>query len=71
MEVYIKEYTDCLRQVFVHYKVEEVNEEYEEALAILQKKTQFPGYRIGKVPFDIIEKNNPDELMRQVVNEHG
>jgi trigger factor len=68
MDVFIKEYTDCLRQAFVNFNSDEVNKEYDEALASLQKKSQFPGYRAGKVPFDIIEKNSSDELMKLIVN---
>lgn len=68
MNVFVKDYTDCLRQVFANFTADEVNKEYEVALAQLQKKTSFPGYRQGKVPFDIIEKNSSDELMRVIVN---
>ncbi len=68
MDIFVKEFTDCLRQVYVNFKPEEVNAEYETALAALQKKVQFPGYRIGKVPFDLIEKNYSDDLMRSIVN---
>ncbi len=68
MELFVKEYTDCLRQAFAVFNESEVKAEYESTLAQMQKKTTFPGYRAGKVPFDIIEKNSADELMRLVVN---
>lgn len=68
MNVFVKEYTDCLKQVFANFTGDEVNKEYDAALAQMQKKASFPGYRQGKVPFDIIEKNNSDELMRVIVN---
>lgn len=68
MHVFVKEYTDCLRQVFANFAAGEIDKEYETALGLLQKKVSFPGYRQGKVPFDIIEKNNSDELMRTIVN---
>ena len=68
MNVFVKEYTDCLKQVFANFTGEEVNKEYDTALAQMQKKVSFPGYRQGKVPFDIIEKNKADELMRVIVN---
>lgn len=68
MHIFIKEYKDCLRQVFAQFTKEEVNKEYNEALVILQKKVQFPGYRVGKVPFEIIEKQKADDLMKSIVN---
>lgn len=68
MHYFLKEYQDCLRQVVAHFTQDEVNAEFDVGLSALQKKVQFPGYRAGKVPFDIIEKNYADELMRSIVN---
>ncbi len=67
MKLFVKEYEDCLRQVFVNFEIGEVNKAYEEAFLSIQKKAQFPGYRVGKVPFDIIEKNFSDDLMNEII----
>jgi trigger factor len=68
MRLFTKDHQDCLKEVFVHFVAEEVNREYETSLTNLQKKVEFPGYRTGKVPFEIIEKNSADELNRTVMN---
>lgn len=67
MDIYIRNYPDCLRQVYCHYNTQETGEEYNRALNLLQKNYQFAGYRKGKVPLEIIEKQNPPELEQMVV----
>jgi FKBP-type peptidyl-prolyl cis-trans isomerase (trigger factor) len=42
--------------------------EFDQALAMIQKDFSFAGFRRGNVPFDIIEKNNPNELTKVIVN---
>ncbi len=66
MDIFIKEFPDCLKQVFVRISPEVVNSEFDKALTQLQKNFSFPGYRKGKVPIDIIEKNQPPELISLV-----
>jgi len=67
MKIFIKKYEDCLRQVFVHFGSAEIDKAYEEAFAVIQKKAQMPGFRQGKVPIDMIEKNFPDDVMNEII----
>ncbi len=67
MNLFIKEYDDCLKQVFVKFSADEVGRAYEESFAVIQKKAKLPGYRAGKVPLEMIEKNFPDEVMNEII----
>ncbi len=67
MDIFIREFPDCLRQVFCRFSIEEIGKEFDLGAAMLQKNFQFAGYRKGKVPIEIIEKQNPPELEQIVV----
>lgn len=67
MNTYVRVYPDCLRQAFIKIPAEEVNQAYDAVLPSIQKSFAFPGYRKGKVPSNIIEKNAADDVMQRVV----
>jgi len=67
MKFFTKEYTDCIMQAYVNLDKTEVNQFFDQILSELQKKVRYPGYRPGKVPFDIIEKSYPDELLNKII----
>ena len=67
MKIYTKKYEDCLWQVFVNFETAEVDKAFEEASSDIQKRAQMPGYRQGKVPLDMIEKNFPDDVMNEII----
>ncbi len=67
MEYFVREYPDCLRQVFTKIDAKAVSKEFDSVLNNLQKNFNFAGYRKGKVPVEIIEKQNPPELEQRVV----
>ncbi|MGL5721984.1 MAG: trigger factor family protein, partial [Brevinema sp.] len=62
MTSHLKTYPDALRQLFVRASVEEVNAIFHRAAEEIQKNYQMPGFRKGKVPIDMIEKQNLPEL---------
>ncbi len=62
MEIALKKFADCYREAYVSLSVDEVNGFFEKELINLQKTVEFPGYRKGKVPFEIIEKNFSEKL---------
>lgn len=66
MEVVLRDLADCYREAYVTLSPEEVNTAFEKELTSLQKSVEFPGYRKGKVPFEIIEKNFSHNLNNQV-----
>ncbi|MEJ5283549.1 MAG: trigger factor [Brevinematia bacterium] len=66
MEVVLRDLADCYREAYVTISPEEVNAAFEKELVSLQKSVEFPGYRKGKVPFEIIEKNFSHNLNNQV-----
>ena len=68
MTYYVKEFPDCLRQVYVKFTADEIDNKFNAVLAEIQKGFTFHGYRKGKVPFEIIEKQNNESVIRQVVN---
>ena len=69
MEMFIKEFPDCLMQVFVKIGKIEINDEFDKALRDMQKDFSYAGYRPGKVPVEIIEKNaSPEQINRVIVN---
>ncbi len=67
MEIFVKKFPDCLRQAFVKVGIIEMGAEYDAALTMVQRDFSFSGFRKGNVPFDIIEKNNPNELTKTLV----
>ncbi len=67
MNTYVRVYPDCLRQAFIKLSVEEINQSFSAVLPTMQKNFAFPGYRKGKVPLNIIEKNASDDLMQRVI----
>ncbi|MGL5254487.1 MAG: trigger factor [Brevinema sp.] len=62
MTSHLKTYPDALRQLFVRASVDEVNAVFHRAAEEIQKNYQMPGFRKGKVPIDMIEKQNLPEL---------
>jgi trigger factor len=62
MKTLVKQHPDCLREVTVSFTAEEVDREYGAAIGEIQKDAKFPGYRPGKVPQDIIEKNFAEDI---------
>jgi len=66
MEILVKELPDCLRKVYAYATPEEVNRCYQYAFEAIQENVEFPGFRKGKVPYEIIEKNFSDKLYNEV-----
>lgn len=67
MNIFVKEYPDCLRQAFVKVGPVEIGEEYTVALTSVQREATLAGYRKGKAPLELIEKQNSQEVMEAVV----
>lgn len=66
MKFHLKSYPDALYQLFGSVSSEEINKIFEKALLTIQKSFSIPGYRKGKVPLDIIKKNNPPQILEIV-----
>ncbi len=66
MEFVVRELADCLREAYVYVNLFEVENTFDKELVFLQQNVEFPGYRRGKVPFEIIEKNFSSKLQSQV-----
>jgi len=66
MEIIFKNYADCYREAFVYVTSMEVDDVFAKELSYLQQNVEFPGYRKGKVPAEIIEKNFSLKLNNQV-----
>ncbi|OHD56488.1 MAG: hypothetical protein A2Y33_15285 [Spirochaetes bacterium GWF1_51_8] len=67
MDIYIKKYPDCLRQAYLKVGKIELNDQFDHAVSEIQQYVDFPGYRKGKVPADIIEKNYQNDLAQTVI----
>jgi trigger factor len=67
MDIYVKKYPDCLRQAYVKVGKIELNDAFDHTLTELAQHVDFPGYRKGKVPADIIEKNYQNEVAQSVI----
>ncbi|MGC8765784.1 MAG: trigger factor [Brevinematia bacterium] len=62
MEIVVRELPDCLREAYAYVNLFEVDNAFQKELEYLQGDIEFPGYRKGKVPFEIIEKNYLSKL---------
>lgn len=63
MTTHLKSYPDGLCQLFVRAEISDVNAVFRRAATEMQKNYQMQGFRKGKVPVEIIEKQNPPELL--------
>lgn len=68
MTTHLKPYPDGLRQLFARASAEEVNTVFRSAAAEIQKNIQMPGFRKGKVPIEMIERQNSPELLAKAEN---
>lgn len=66
MEIFINELPDCLRQVFVKAMPDEVNGAFVNVLREMQAEYKVDGFRKGKVPIEIVEKNNTQQVINHV-----
>ncbi|OHD59299.1 MAG: hypothetical protein A2014_10150 [Spirochaetes bacterium GWF1_49_6] len=67
MDIFVKKFPDCLRQAYVKVGKIELNDAFDHTLNELSQHVDFPGYRKGKVPADIIEKNYQNEVAQSVI----
>lgn len=66
MNIFVRKYADCLREAFVNVGTIELGSYYDRAITKLQNEVVFPGYRKGKVPPEVIEKNKGNDLLQTV-----
>lgn len=57
MDVAVSEVGVCRKKISINFSAEDAEKEYSAALKDVQKRARVPGFRIGKAPVAIIEKN--------------
>ncbi len=66
MKVNTQKVGPCRVKVMVKAEADETRKDYEEVLNVFMKNARVPGFRIGKVPRDIIKRDFHKELTEEV-----